>query len=274
MASDALDPTATTLSTTESHRAFPMRLWLAAPDWLFRVLGFGFFAVFTAYSLQKYLPASTSTTFFDNFRNLGPWCRLPNGQLIQMPWVPVLIDLTYLLIAISFLVRFRPKTRATDGRIILFTLFTAFAPFIFALWLSPLLGWINADWGIAYNEFLWRNPISWQSALSAGVLISLGNIIDVWGYIVLCRSFGIVPEARELKTNGPYRLVRHPVYLGQFLAQGGVWLFFARTHIIWIGLYVAFVAMQLYRSKLEDRALSAAFGDEYEAYRRQTFWFV
>lgn len=270
MASEIFDST----HSPETRRGWPMRLWLAAPDWVFRVLGFGFFTLFTLHSAQKYLPSDPGITFWEHFLKLGPWCQLPNGQLIQMPWVPVLIDMTYLLIAISFVVRFQPKARASDGRVILFTLFTAFAPFIFALWLGPLLSWFDESWEVAYNQFLWRNPITWQNALIAGVLITLGNVIDVWGYVVLCRSFGIVPEARELKTSGPYRWVRHPVYLGQFLAQGGVWLFFARFHVVWIGLYTAFVVMQLYRSKLEDRALAAAFGEEYEEYRRRTFWFV
>jgi protein-S-isoprenylcysteine O-methyltransferase Ste14 len=142
------------------------------------------------------------------------------------------------------------------------------------MWLPWGLGLIDENWKRSYFQFLWPDQITWVYALIGGLLITLGNAIDVWGYFVLCRSFGIVPEARELKTNGPYRFVRHPVYLGQFLAQGGVWLFFARRHVVWVCLYVVFVALQLYRSKLEDRALEAAFGEEYKAYRRRTFWFV
>ncbi len=243
-----------------------MRLWLAAPDWVFRVLGLSFFTIFIWISAQKYWDGS-----FDNF---VPYSTLPGGQVLRMWWVPFLIDLTYLLIAASFVLRVNPRQRAADGRGILITLFTAFAPFIFVMWLPWGLGMIDENWESAYYQFLWRNPITWYSALIGGVLITIGNAIDVWGYVVLCRSFGIVPEARELKTSGPYRWVRHPVYLGQFLAQGGVWLFFARSHVVWIGLYTAFVVMQLYRSKLEDRALAAAFGKEYEEYRRRTFWFV
>ncbi len=249
-----------------NHHSWPMRLWLAAPDWLFRVLGVLFFAAFTWASAQKY--------WSEDFWKYVPWSTLPSGRVIRMWWVPVLVDLTYLLIAISFVVRFQPRARASDGRIILLTLFTAFAPFIFIVWMAPILSWFNPEWGIAYNEFLWRSPITWYSALAGGVLITLGNILDVWGYLVLCRSFGIVPEARELKTTGPYRFIRHPVYLGQFLAQAGVLLFFARLHVVWIGLYCVFVALQLYRSKLEDRVLEQAFGEDYLKWKRRTFWFV
>lgn len=243
-----------------------MRLWLAAPDWLFRMLGFGFFAIFIAITSQKYWDG--------RYWEFVPWSNVPWMGIVRMPWVPVLVDLTYVLMAISFLLRFNPRQRTSDGWAISVTLFTAFAPFIFVMWLPWVVGQFDNQWETTYYQFLWRNPISWQAALAGGLLITLGNILDVWGYAVLCRSFGIVPEARVLKTTGPYRFVRHPVYLGQFLAQGGVWLFFARTHIVWIGLYAVFVGLQLYRSMLEDRVLAAAFGEEYESYRRRTFWFV
>ncbi len=250
----------------DGHCAWPMRLWLAAPDWAFRVLGLGFFTIFLWVSAQKYWDGT--------FWQMVPWSDVPGWRIVRMPWAPILIDLTYLLMAASFVLRINPKHRASDGRVILITLFTAFAPFIFVMWLPWGLGLFNESWKTSYLQFMWRDQVAWSSALIGGMLITIGNIIDVWGYFVLCRSFGIVPEARELKVTGPYRFVRHPVYLGQFLAQGGVWLFFARQHFVWIGLYVAFVGLQLYRSKLEDRALAAAFGEEYEAYRRRTFWFV
>jgi protein-S-isoprenylcysteine O-methyltransferase Ste14 len=252
--------------STHDHRALPMRLWLAAPDWLFRVAGFVFFALFVGITAQKYWNGS--------FWQIVPWSQVPVFGIVRMPWVPVLIDLTYVLIALSFLLRFNPRQRASDGRIITFAMFTAFAPIIVVAWLPWGLGLYDGTLKDAYLEFMWRSEVTWLTALCGGALITLGNILDVWGYLVLCRSFAIVPEARELKTTGPYRWVRHPVYLGQFLAQGGVWLFFARWHVVWIGLYVVFVALQLYRSKLEDRVLAEAFGDSYEAYRRRTFWFV
>jgi protein-S-isoprenylcysteine O-methyltransferase Ste14 len=260
--------------TLRNQRALPMRLWLAAPDWLFRVAGFVFFALFTLSSVQKYLPTDSSVTFWEHFKNLGPWCQFANGTMIRMPWVPVLVDMTYLLITVSFIVRVNPKQRASDGKGITLALLAGFAPLIVVVWLGPALGWFNPQWEEEYFRFLWKNPISPLAVLLGSTLITIGNFLDVWGYLVLCRSFAIVPEARELKTSGPYRWVRHPVYLGQILAQGGVWLFFARLHVVWIALYVVFVALQLYRSKLEDRVLAAAFGEQYEAYRRRTFWFV
>jgi protein-S-isoprenylcysteine O-methyltransferase Ste14 len=243
-----------------------MRLWLAAPDWMFRVLGFSFFAGFMAIVGQKYSNGE--------FWKMVPWSDVPGFGVIRMPWVPVLVDATYILMAISYVVRINPRHRADNGFVISITLLTAFAPFLVVSWIPWSLGLFNSDWETAYFMFLWRNPIYWYHALAAALLITLGIAIDVWGYFVLCRSFGIVPEARELKTTGPYRWVRHPIYLGQFLSQAGVLLFFARTHVVWIGMYCLFVGLQLYRSKLEDNVLSKAFGAEYDAWKKRTFWFV
>ncbi len=251
-------------ATTE-RRALPMRLWLATPDWAFRVLGAGFFFFYLIYKSQKY--------WRYDFWQFVPYYKFADGHSLYMPWVPVLVDLTFVLIALGFCLRLRPSRRADNGWIVGFTLLTAFAPLI-PIELPAVLGLFNEAWQAAYNAFLWPKSISLTRVILATSLITVGNLIDLWGYTVLTRSFGIVPEARELKTSGPYRFVRHPVYLGQFISQGGVWLCAVQPHAVWIGMYAVFVAMQLYRSKLEDRVLAEAFGEECREWQRRTFWFV
>ena len=81
-------------------------------------------------------------------------------------------------------------------------------------------------------------------------------------------------EARVLKITGPYRFVRHPIYLGQFLAQAGVWLVLANTHWVWIAFYVCFVALQLIRTRMEDKVLGDAFGASHRDWKLRTFWFA
>jgi protein-S-isoprenylcysteine O-methyltransferase Ste14 len=250
---------------TSERRALPMRLWLATPDWAFRVLGLGFFLSYLAYRTQKY--------WRYDFWNFVPYYQFADGETLVMPWVPVLVDLTFVLIALGFCLRLRPNRRADNGWIVGFTLLTAFAPLI-PVELPVVLGLINQSWQAAYKSLMLPESISLTRVMLGTALITVGNLIDLWGYTVLTRSFGIVPEARELKTSGPYRFVRHPVYLGQFLSQGGFWFCFARLHWVWIGMYVVFVAMQLYRSKLEDRVLAEAFGDPCREWQRRTFWFV
>ena len=52
------------------------------------------------------------------------------------------------------------------------------------------------------------------AALSAGWVLT--------SVLALGRCFGFLPEARGLVTRGPYRLVRHPVYLGELGMAGGL----------------------------------------------------
>ena len=253
------------LSGDDARPSLGMRWWLGAPDWAFRLVGATFFLVYFS---------SRARVYWENpFWEIGPYCIFPNGHRIPMPWVLVLTDITFLQIALAFCFRIQARMRASSGWMIAYSLLTAFAPLI-PIAIGSLVGLWSAQWQESYNEFLWRPSISWQLALAYGVVMTTGLSLEVWGYAVLFRSLSIVPEARELKVTGPYRFVRHPIYLGQFIAQGGFLLIAARTHWLWISLYVLFVAMQLYRSKLEDRVLAAAFGGPYREWQRRTFWFV
>lgn len=83
----------------------------------------------------------------------------------------------------------------------------------------------------------------------------------------LGRCFGVLPEARGLVTRGPYRIVRHPVYLGELGAAAGLVIGApgARNLIA----MVALVAAQLMRMRLEEGALRRAF-PEYAAYAART----
>lgn len=75
-------------------------------------------------------------------------------------------------------------------------------------------------------------------------------------------------EGHQLITNGPYRYVRHPRYLGViFLALGFSLLFRS-----WVGLGLTAVvfALLLLRIKDEEALLLAEFGEEWIAYCHRT----
>lgn len=50
-------------------------------------------------------------------------------------------------------------------------------------------------------------------------LILAGMLVSFSAKLFLNRSFGIVAANRGVKRHGPYRLVRHPMYLGYFITQ-------------------------------------------------------
>lgn len=75
-------------------------------------------------------------------------------------------------------------------------------------------------------------------------------------------------ERHTLITSGPYRMVRHPIYLGtigMLLATG---LSFSRWPALVAGLAFAIAGTAL-RVRDEESLLRAAFGGDFEAYRRR-----
>ena len=247
-----------------TRTALPMRIWAAIPDWLFQLVGFLFFFSYLLIRLPDY---------FHDFWNMGAYYVFESGYRLSLPWTRVLVDMTCLLIAFSYLFRTPAKKRSSRASEILIGILGGFWPML-PFMLGGILSISNPVLANTFAEFLWRPSLTLFQTLAGASLILIGNGLDVWGYSVLFRSFSIVPEARELKATGPYRLVRHPVYFGQILAQAGVWLFFARISLFSVSFLALFIGLQLYRSKMEDRVLEEAFGDNYRDWKNRTFWFV
>lgn len=104
--------------------------------------------------------------------------------------------------------------------------------------------------------------------LVAGELIAL--VSGGWmlaSTLALGRCFGVLPEARGLVTQGPYRYVRHPLYLGEFGACAGLVVASPSTRNFLLAL--AFVVAQAARMRMEERELTHQF-PEYAAYADRT----
>jgi protein-S-isoprenylcysteine O-methyltransferase Ste14 len=96
-------------------------------------------------------------------------------------------------------------------------------------------------------------------------LVSFGWLLA--SVLALGRCFGVLPEVRGLVTGGPYKLIRHPVYLGELGACAGLVL---ASPTAWnLGVAAAFAAAQATRMRLEERALLGVFS-EYADYAART----
>jgi protein-S-isoprenylcysteine O-methyltransferase Ste14 len=72
-----------------------------------------------------------------------------------------------------------------------------------------------------------------------------------------------------LITTGPYRLVRHPIYLGLALLAMGEALAFSSWPAVLIVL-CGIVPTFAWRARAEDTLLRRTFGESYALYRKQT----
>jgi protein-S-isoprenylcysteine O-methyltransferase len=127
---------------------------------------------------------------------------------------------------------------------------------------------------LASIELRWRGTeVAWGVLVGGGGLALVGIAVRLASIAVLGPFFTAtvhVSEAHQLVTRGPYRWIRHPSYLGAYLAIVGVPIGFGA----WGSALVAAVVMSAVygrRIRLEERALEGKFGPTYAAYRARTW---
>jgi len=97
-------------------------------------------------------------------------------------------------------------------------------------------------------------PSLFPVLVPAGVLfVTAGNLFQLSAKLVLRRSFGIAPANRGVKLAGPYRLVRHPMYAGYFVANLG--LLMIMPSLFNLTLYLIAWTAQILRLAAEERLL-------------------
>ena len=105
-----------------------------------------------------------------------------------------------------------------------------------------------------------------QLRLLATILIIVGTILSAYCLRQLGRSFSIMATARELVTEGPYKMVRHPLYGAEVVTIVGVVINHWTPAAALLGL--AWLVLQVRRAQNEERVLRASF-PEYSDYARR-----
>ena len=92
-------------------------------------------------------------------------------------------------------------------------------------------------------------------------------MFSLWSILWLGRSLGIVVSVREIVLAGPYRYVRHPIYLGYgFLFLG---LFLTACTARMTLLVSGVMALLWWRAQLEEYLL-AAYSPAYREWMKHT----
>ena len=136
----------------------------------------------------------------------------------------------------------------------------------------------SSDYGMALQfaavaiALLWPGPSHDGAMMWTGLSLAVASMLWVrWALLHLGRQWrvqAVIAEDHQLITSGPYRLVRHPVYLA-FFAMLAATLLMRGNAAFALALFAAGTEI---RVRAEERLLSAAFGAEFASYVARTRW--
>jgi protein-S-isoprenylcysteine O-methyltransferase Ste14 len=125
--------------------------------------------------------------------------------------------------------------------------------------MAVMLDWramLSGFGAFALPALMWRNNFStagftYQTAI---VLETLGVTLSQGARIYMGQAFAVLPANRGIVSNGPFRFVRHPVYLGWLLLAMG---FSMAYPSFWnVAIFGACMVLTLWRIHLEEELLS------------------
>jgi protein-S-isoprenylcysteine O-methyltransferase Ste14 len=103
--------------------------------------------------------------------------------------------------------------------------------------------------------------------LAADTLLVAGTAWSVWSLRFLGKNLSVIAQARGVADQGPYKLVRHPLYAGELVSALGLAL--AAGTLPAAILWLALLGMQAYRALREEQVLLDALPG-YREYRART----
>lgn len=142
----------------------------------------------------------------------------------------------------------------------------AFLAAVVALLAAPLLNYFHLGRIAVNSVFAW-----------AGVVTAMGGIaLRFWANHILGVFYTRrlrVAGGQHIIQQGPYRVIRHPGYLGVILTWTGA--AFATNN--WVAVVVAVVGMMAaypYRIRTEEEMMRVTYGREYEDFQARTWKLV
>jgi len=135
---------------------------------------------------------------------------------------------------------------------------------------AGLLGWFDR---IRFNEIL-RQVIglllvavcAYFARPDSGT-VSIGLALAVLGQVFRIYAAGYIFKNKQLASNGPYSLVRHPLYLGNFIILIGFTIASANLYVA-AGVVVFFLVWYPAAIAYEDSKLENIFGEDWREWSK------
>ncbi|TRO46267.1 isoprenylcysteine carboxylmethyltransferase family protein [Candidatus Bathyarchaeota archaeon] len=143
----------------------------------------------------------------------------------------------------------------------------------------PFTGLTLLGFATAIIDFAFFQNFTFQVFAIAGLfLFSIGGAMRIKARLELNRKAGFggyfrtwrvkILKDHQLVTDGLYKHIRNPIYLAEILRNLGVVLVFSSAYGSLLILLASIFL--LFRINLEEKILTAEFGEEYEEYKRNT----
>jgi len=138
---------------------------------------------------------------------------------------------------------------------------------------------------VAAVPIIYFTNIDYLSSSSIDILTYAAVILSFIGFLIRAISIGTTPKgtsgrntkegqvAESLNTSGIYSMVRHPLYLGNYLMWTGI-VFFTFN---WAFVIIVTLAFWLYYERImfaEERFLERKFGEDYMNWANKTPAFI
>jgi protein-S-isoprenylcysteine O-methyltransferase Ste14 len=95
--------------------------------------------------------------------------------------------------------------------------------------------------------------------------LAIGGAIALFGEMIRIWAAGHLEKGLEVTQSGPYRITRHPLYVGSAIVALGAGVASARMSAM-VAIAVYMVATIVSAIRHEETSMRASFGDQYDAY--------
>jgi len=141
-------------------------------------------------------------------------------------------------------------------------------------WLIGIIGILMIRFEM--NSTTYIHAASWSTLtfsvselqIVGAILLIVGTLFTLWSRLVLgtmCSSVATVKSDHQLRTTGPYRITRHPIYTGILGMLAGT------TLVYFVALPVLVVSVAIFLRKIadEERLMVEQFGEQYMEYKNR-----